>query len=132
MAGAVRGTNPAWSRHSLRRASPRRTHDLTVPSGCREMVRDLGVGQALVERQRDRLLLAAFERVDAVAHRLRLGGREQHLDGRSALGRQVDFGVIVVIARQRHGVGLAPAQAVEAAIADDAREPGLGLALRGA
>ena len=91
---------------------------------------ELGVRQALVERERDRLLGPGVERVDAVAHRARLGAREEHLGGRHGFGRQVVFGGVIVVGGQRHGIDFPPAQLIEAAVADDGREPRHGLALR--
>src|SRR5215470_813444 len=38
-----------------------------------QMARELGVGESLEERESDRLLLSGFQRLDAGAHRARIG-----------------------------------------------------------
>ena len=125
------GRNRPRSRHCFSRSRPRRTHDLTVPSGCRSCARQLGVREPLEERQGDRLLLPAFQRLHAIAYRLRVRSGDQQIDRGGAFGGQVDLRLLVVVAGQRHRVEIAPAQPVEAAVAHDAREPGLRLALGG-
>ena len=89
------------------------------------------MSKALEESQRDRLLLPALERLHAVADGLRVRTGDHEIDRGGPFGRQVDLRLLIVVARQRHRVEIAPAQPVKAAVADDAREPGLRLALCG-
>jgi hypothetical protein len=97
---------PARSRQSLRRSSARRTHDFTVPSGLAHVRRELGMRQPVIEGERDRLLGSGIERIDAVAHRPRLGAREEHLGGCHGVVGIVVFGGVIVVARERHGIDL--------------------------
>ena len=80
-----------------------------------QMRGEFTVRQAVEERERDRLPRAAVERVDAVAHRSRVGSRQTSIStgvGPSA-GNSI-AGCIVVAAVEGDGVDLAPALQVEA------------------
>src|SRR5438093_7073174 len=84
--------------------------------------------QSLEERQRDRLLLARLERLDAIPDRARVRAGEQHLQWSRILGGD-RYAVFLIV--HRYGFDFAPAELIQAAIADDAGQPRQRLALGG-
>ena len=83
------------------------------------------------EREGDRLFGTRVERLDAIAHRLRVRARHEQIHGRSAVGRRIEGRLVVGAARQRKRVQLTAAQVIETAVADNRRQPCERLALGG-
>src|SRR5438105_9897022 len=93
-----------------------------------QMLGELGVRLALEKGQSYRLLLTRFERVDASPDRARVRAGEQHLQRSRILGGDHHAFFLIV---HRYGFQFAPAQLIQAAIADDAGQPRQRLALGG-
>src|SRR4051794_26595590 len=102
------------------------------------LARDFGVAEALEERERDALALAWRELVHARRERAGIGGPAQQIE---RAGRLIRHGVVHVVvlgvaaaagwSGSAHlGLGLLAAQAVDGAVARNAREPREGLTLR--
>ena len=92
------------------------------------MGRKLGVRQALVEGERDRLLLSCFQSFDAAFDRERVRARQQHLHRTGAVVGEHHSWFLIV---DGHRVDLPSAHLIETAVAHDTRHPRQRLALCG-
>ena len=119
---------PARSRQERRRSRPRRTHDLTVPSGCRRCRASSECDSPWKNASAIACFCAGLQCVDAVLDRERVRAGKQQLERSGSWGRKRQTFLLIV---HRYGFDFAPAQLIQAAIADDAGQPRQRLALGG-